>query len=817
MVDGSIVIDTEIDKSGITNAGQMLKQSLSRISKGMARAFGGKPTAAAEKNIQKLKEKYDEATAAVERQRKAIAKLQAEQAAAPAARQAEANAKIAELEPQAAAWKERFESKDAQALHLYNNGQANSEEFKELHKEAEEAYKEYEKISAQIEKIKSQTAALASKETAAYTGKIEAANTKLTQLEAQASKTKAQMQEALDERQPSRFSKSLSKSAGSVTKFTKRVAGLAKRVLVFSVITRMLRSLRTLLSGMFGSNSQLTSSLARIKGNLLTAFQPIYKYILPGIQKVLAVIEVVTAKLAALSAALFGKSVTQMQQNAKALNAQANATKKAGKEAEKAKRSLAGFDELNQLSGNEKDADSESETKGADFSGKVSDLTAQEQKIATYALLLLGTGLLLVGIFTVNFTMIITGAVLIKAGLDLGKSSGTFASNPPWLNQIISWGTILVGLAMLIIGAATANIPLAVAGAALIGIGFAYGKASGAFDSMPTWVKQVITWGTIVVGLALLIAGCIMGFNPAMIVAGIALMGLGIAFGASTGSFDVAFNAISNFFKNVWNWIKDFWNNHISKVFTKEFWDDLWLKIKDALIRFVDWIDVKLTTAGDNLRAWWNAHIGFFFTKEWWAQKWQNVRNAAHEKVAEIKNGIVSAFTTVREKIDYILESIKTKFSNIWSGIRTLVIDVVNGIISAIEGLVNGLIRGINKMVQAINAIHVDIPDWVPTYGGKRIGFNLPTIKEVTIPRLATGTVVPANYGEYVAILGDNKREPEVVSPLSTIKQAVIEAVTQINNGNQPMTVVINLDGATIGKAALKYQQGRNVQMGAKA
>ena len=41
------------------------------------------------------------------------------------------------------------------------------------------------------------------------------------------------------------------------------------------------------------------------------------------------------------------------------------------------------------------------------------------------------------------------------------------------------------------------------------------------------------------------------------------------------------------------------------------------------------------------------------------------------------------------------------------------------------------------------------------------------------MPRLATGTVVPANYGEYAAILGDNTREPEIVSPLSTMEQAM--------------------------------------------
>lgn len=139
-------------------------------------------------------------------------------------------------------------------------------------------------------------------------------------------------------------------------------------------------------------------------------------------------------------------------------------------------------------------------------------------------------------------------------------------------------------------------------------------------------------------------------------------------------------------------------------------------------ILFVDWLDEKLTTAGDNLRAWWNAHFAFFFTKEWWVQKWQNVKDAAHQKVTDIKNGIVNAFMAVRDRINEILERISDRFSKIWNGIKTLVIGIVNGIISAIEGLVNGLIRGVNKMVHAINAIHVDIPDWVPTYGGKRIG-----------------------------------------------------------------------------------------------
>ncbi len=62
------------------------------------------------------------------------------------------------------------------------------------------------------------------------------------------------------------------------------------------------------------------------------------------------------------------------------------------------------------------------------------------------------------------------------------------------------------------------------------------------------------------------------------------------------------------------------------------------------------------------------------------------------------------------------------------------------------------------------------------------------------LPALATGTVVPANYGRFAAILGDNKKEPEVVSPLSTMKQAVLEALAMQGNQKQPVTINISLD-----------------------
>jgi hypothetical protein len=66
--------------------------------------------------------------------------------------------------------------------------------------------------------------------------------------------------------------------------------------------------------------------------------------------------------------------------------------------------------------------------------------------------------------------------------------------------------------------------------------------------------------------------------------------------------------------------------------------------------------------------------------------------------------------------------------------------------------------------------------------------------KKFNLPAYATGTVVPANFGRFLAVLGDNKKEPEVVSPVSAIKQAVLEAMAMKQQGKQPVTINISLD-----------------------
>lgn len=81
----------------------------------------------------------------------------------------------------------------------------------------------------------------------------------------------------------------------------------------------------------------------------------------------------------------------------------------------------------------------------------------------------------------------------------------------------------------------------------------------------------------------------------------------------------------------------------------------------------------------------------------------------------------------------------------------------------------------------------------------------IPRSNEVHLPRLASGTVVPTRAGEFAAILGDNKRETEVVSPISTMKQALKEAMSDFGGiGGGDIHLTVNLEGKAIYDTVVK-------------
>lgn len=149
--------------------------------------------------------------------------------------------------------------------------------------------------------------------------------------------------------------------------------------------------------------------------------------------------------------------------------------------------------------------------------------------------------------------------------------------------------------------------------------------------------------------------------------------------------------------------------------------------------------------------------------------------------VVNIAGHIIDALSGV---IDFLTGVFTGNWEKAWEGIKEVFRGIWNVIIDLLEGFINMIIGGLNK-------INVSVPDWVPEIGGKSFGFNL---EPISIPRLATGTVVPRQSREFAAILGDNNRETEVVSPLSTMKQAMLEALSEHGGGGNG-DVYISADG----------------------
>ena len=180
----------------------------------------------------------------------------------------------------------------------------------------------------------------------------------------------------------------------------------------------------------------------------------------------------------------------------------------------------------------------------------------------------------------------------------------------------------------------------------------------------------------------------------------------------------------------------------------------------------------KVKEVWQNIKNYWNENIAPIFTAEWWKNLGKTVMN-----------GLIAGFEAG-----------------------------INGIIGMFEKMINWIVDGLNK-------IKFDVPDWVPGIGGKTFGFNISKVKfnRVDIPPLAKGTVVPPNR-KFLAMLGDNTKEHEIVSPVSTMKQAFTEAMLEFggNFGGGNTEVVLEIDGREFGRAVVEQGNRENRRIGTR-
>nr|DAZ02031.1 MAG TPA: minor tail protein [Caudoviricetes sp.] len=526
-------------------------------------------------------------------------------------------------------------------------------------------------------------------------------------------------------------------------KFTKRIAGLAKRVFIFTMITKALRTMRKMLLSTIGADKQMSTSLAQIRGNLISAFAPIYNYILPAIRTLLAWLAKLTAVVSVFINSLFGKTASQADASAKALYNQASATEAAGDAAEKAKKQLSGLDEMNRWESNDSSGGGGGGSSGIapkfDLSdqvdtGKIGKIAAVVRELSPYvAAVAAGFAAWKIGKkFLGNLSkakqlaLAVAGAVLMAINVvDMLKNGINFDN--------------LTGY---IIGAA----------AAVTGLGLAFGVLGGAITA--------IVAGLVLLGVAIRDA-IKNGFNNKNLTAiTVALLTIGGAIAIITGAWIplliAAIAAVVVWIVAKWTSIKEWISKTISSIDAA--FEQHLANVEAGAAAAVDWLIAKWTAV-----------------KDWFRGLWEKVSSGA----VAAWDGIKSAFKSVPEwfqgKFRDAWQKVKDVFSTggrIWSGIK-------EGIESTFRTVVNAIIRGMNTIIA------------VPF---NRINFMLNTIRNAhflgispfqnlwgvnplpvpQIPMLARGAIIPANR-QFLAVLGDQRNGNNLEAPESLLRQIVRE------------------------------------------
>lgn len=526
-------------------------------------------------------------------------------------------------------------------------------------------------------------------------------------------------------------------------KFTKRIAGLAKRVFIFTMITKALRTMRKMLLSTIGADKQMSTSLAQIRGNLISAFAPIYNYILPAIRTLLAWLAKLTAVVSVFINSLFGKTASQADASAKALYNQASATEAAGDAAEKAKKQLSGLDEMNRWESNDSSGGGGGGSSGIapkfDLSdqvdtGKIGKIAAVVRELSPYvAAVAAGFAAWKIGKkFLGNLSkakqlaLAVAGAVLMAINVvDMLKNGINFDN--------------LTGY---IIGAA----------AAVTGLGLAFGVLGGAITA--------IVAGLVLLGVAIrdVIKN---GFNNKNLTAiTVALLTIGGAIAIITGAWIplliAAIAAVVVWIVAKWTSIKDWISKTISSIDAA--FEQHLTNVEAGVAAAVDWVIEKWTAV-----------------KDWFRGLWEKVTAGA----VAAWDGIKSAFKSVPEwfqsKFRDAWQKVKDVFSSggrIWSGIK-------EGIENTFRTVVNAIIRGmntiiavpfnkINSMLNTIrNAHFLGISPFQNLWGVN----PLPVPQ---IPMLARGAVIPANR-KFLAVLGDQHNGNNLEAPESLLRKIVRE------------------------------------------
>ena len=249
---------------------------------------------------------------------------------------------------------------------------------------------------------------------------------------------------------------------------------------------------------------------------------------------------------------------------------------------------------------------------------------------------------------------------------------------------------------------------------------------------------------------------------------------------------------IKQAFIDAWEAIKGAWD--AAQPYFQAIWDTIvaiFTPVAETLTGF-------FTAAWNGIQGVWDAATGFF----------ENIWNTIEGIFSVVESVLSGDFEGAWNAIQNVFDGWEDFFSGLWedlTGIFSDAWDVFSGIGSDI---VNGIKNGISSAWEGLKSWFNGI--WDSLFGNRTATVTVNERHTTTTnsnsrsaslasashmiadaPRLATGSVIPPKR-EFLAVLGDNKQETEVVSPLSTMKQAFLEAMQEVGNlgGTQQINLV---------------------------
>ncbi len=407
--------------------------------------------------------------------------------------------------------------------------------------------------------------------------------------------------------------------------------------------------------------------------------------------------------------------------------------------------------------------------------------------ILSGALLAVGGILTLTGNVPLGVALMAAGAVGLATTVAINWNSASSG-----IKTAIEVVTKIVSVALLAIGAmiafSGAGLPLGIALIAAGAVGLVASVALNWNDSSNK-VSKVITTLSTVVGGALLAIGALLAFSGIATGLGIGL----IAAGAVTLAASVApsWESMPQKTKNVIGIVSGVVGAGLLAL--------------GAILTFTGAnipLGLGLMVAGGATLASaiapnWNTIVDK--CKEVWISVknvFKNVGSFFGEKFKNGYNSITKAFKNTGTFFGGIWTTIKKKFTDIGTKIGSAMSSAfkkaVNSVFATIENVVNSPIKAINSLIGVINKVP---------------GINLGTLKTFSLPRLAQGGWVAANNPQ-LAIIGDNTREGEIVTPESKIYEQVMRALKEMGGGlvkTATQTVKLAIE------IMIKYPDGRTI------